>query len=245
MKEIINNDRVIGGIDKKSTKHIINFYSKYINGKLVPTNSKTAEMCKLVENAYRDSQIAFANELSMISEEAKINDRELIKLANMHPRVNILEPGAGVGGHCIAIDPYFIVSDFPQSSKLISVSREVNITKTNWCIDKIKKTIYSFKIKYKRNPVISILGLTYKPDIDDIRESPANFIANKIKDDFEKYTIFFVDPNLKKHKSLVITSLKDSLIKSDMIVILVKHKEFYSIKIKSNQILLDFVGITK
>jgi UDP-N-acetyl-D-mannosaminuronic acid dehydrogenase len=245
MKEIINNDRVIGGVDQKSTNHIIKFYSNFIKGELVPANAKTAEMCKLVENAYRDNQIAFANELSIISDSAKINERELIKLANMHPRVNILEPGPGVGGHCIAVDPYFIISDFPQNTKLISTSRQVNIDKTNWCIDTIKKTINNFKVKNNRNPIISFLGLAYKPDIDDTRESPANYIAKEIKDIYGDFKMFFVDPNLKTHETFVITSLNNSLKTSDIIIILVNHKEFQYLKTKSNQILIDFVGIRK
>ena len=154
VKELIYNDRVVGGIDEKSTKAAKNFYSKFVKGEVYETNSKTAEMCKLVENSSRDVQIAFANELSMICHEANIDVWELIDLANKHPRVNILSPGSGVGGHCIAVDPYFIINKFPKHSKLINTSRNVNLFKTDWCINEILNKISQFK---KTNNMINIL----------------------------------------------------------------------------------------
>ena len=170
--ELVHNDRVIGGINEQSTKKAQEFYQHFVKGDLHPTNSKTAEMCKLTENSCRDSQIAFANELSIICDKAGINVWELIKLANKHPRVNILQPGCGVGGHCIAVDPYFISSDFPAESKMIATAREVNNYKAFWCAEKIQNAILHFELKNKRKPVTALMGLAFKPNIDDLRESP-------------------------------------------------------------------------
>ena len=173
MYELVNNDRVIGGINDKSTNAAIDFYSQFVKGKMHATNSRTAEMCKLTENASRDVQIAFANELSLICSKAEINVWELIKLANKHPRVNILQPGCGVGGHCIAVDPYFIASHFPLESKIIRASREINNYKAFWCVEKIQNQISKFELLNNRKPKVAICGLAFKPNIDDLRESPA------------------------------------------------------------------------
>ncbi|MDG2086839.1 MAG: UDP-N-acetyl-D-mannosamine dehydrogenase, partial [Flavobacteriales bacterium] len=158
MYELVENDRVIGGVNEKSTKEAINFYKKYVKGDLHGTNSRTAEMCKLVENSSRDVQIAFANELSLICDKADINVWELITLANKHPRVNILQPGCGVGGHCIAVDPYFIVSDFPKESKIIGTAREINNYKSFWCAEKIQNKKLEFELKYGKKPKTAIMG---------------------------------------------------------------------------------------
>ena len=177
MKELVNNDRVIGGINNASTEKAASFYKKFVNGSLHKTNARTAEMCKLVENSYRDVQIAFANELSLICEKAKVNVWELIDLANKHPRVNILKPGCGVGGHCIAVDPYFILSDYPKESKVIRTAREVNNYKALWCAEKIQNIKLKFQIEFGREPSIALMGLAFKPNIDDLRESPAKYIV--------------------------------------------------------------------
>ena len=173
MYELVNNDRVIGGVDEKSTKKAIAFYSQFIKGKLHPTNARTAEMCKLVENSSRDVQIAFANELSLICDKADINVWKLIELANKHPRVNILQPGCGVGGHCIAVDPYFIVAEYPMESKIIGTAREINNYKSFWCAEKVKSAKLEFELKNGRKPSVALMGLAFKPNIDDLRESPA------------------------------------------------------------------------
>ena len=152
MHELVENDRVIGGVDEVSTQKAISFYRKYVKGDLHATNARTAEMCKLVENSSRDVQIAFANELSLICDKADINVWELINLANKHPRVNILQPGCGVGGHCIAVDPYFIVSDYPMESKIIGTAREVNNYKSFWCAEKIQNEKLKFELKHGRKP---------------------------------------------------------------------------------------------
>jgi len=241
MHELVHNDRVIGGIDEASTQKAILFYSKYVKGKLHPTNARTAEMCKLVENSSRDVQIAFANELSLICDKADINVWELINLANKHPRVNILQPGCGVGGHCIAVDPYFIVSDFPQESKMIATAREVNNFKPEWCIEKIKNAQLEFELKHKIKPKTAVLGLAFKPNIDDLRESPALYIAKEIYKSPQKCMI--VEPNISVHDFFDLTNLKKAIKLCDIIVILVKHDEFKSLVLNENQLLIDFCGV--
>ena len=242
MHELVYNDRVIGGVDEKSTKKAISFYAKYIKGDLHSTNSKTAEMCKLVENSSRDVQIAFANELSLICDKAKINVWELINLANKHPRVNILQPGAGVGGHCIAVDPYFIVSDYPLESNIISTAREVNNYKPFWCAEKIQNLILSFELKYSRKPVISICGLAFKPNIDDLRESPALQIAEKIKNTYSKENIYYLEPNIEYHKEFQITKFIDIKDEIDLAFILVNHREFQKYKWSESTQVTSFVN---
>ncbi len=229
MHELIHNDRVIGGIDDASTKKAISFYSRFVKGELYATNAKTAEMCKLVENASRDVQIAFANELSLICDKAEIDVWELINLANKHPRVNILQPGCGVGGHCIAVDPYFIKAHFPNESKLIGTARELNNFKASWSVEKIQNKILKFELTQKRKPIVALCGLAFKPNIDDLRESPALHIAEKISQTHPKEKIFFVEPNIVSHKRFQITPLKKALMDSDLIFVLVAHKEFKNI----------------
>ena len=241
MHELVHNDRVIGGVDEASTQKAILFYSKYVKGKLHPTNARTAEMCKLVENSSRDVQIAFANELSLICDKADINVWELINLANKHPRVNILQPGCGVGGHCIAVDPYFIVSDFPQESKMIATAREVNNFKPKWCIEKIKNAQLEFELKHKIKPKTAVLGLAFKPNIDDLRESPALYIAKEIYK--TPQICMIVEPNISVHDFFDLTNLKKAIKLCDIIVILVKHDEFKSLVLNENQLLIDFCGV--
>jgi len=243
MYELVYNDRVIGGIDEKSTEKAVSFYSKYIKGELHRTNARTAEMCKLVENSSRDVQIAFANELSLICDKAAIDVWELIKLANKHPRVNILNPGCGVGGHCIAVDPYFIVADYPMESQLIGKAREVNNYKSFWCAEKVQSTKLEFQLKYKRKPNIAIMGLAFKPNIDDLRESPAKYIAQKVMEKASNEEYFIVEPNIKTHSVFKLTNYKVAVEKADIIVFLVAHNEFKNLKIPKNTIILDFCGI--
>jgi UDP-N-acetyl-D-mannosaminuronic acid dehydrogenase len=158
MKELVENDRIVGGINEQSTQRVVSFYKTFVKGEVLATNAKTAEMCKLTENSYRDVNIAFANELSMICDDAGINVWELIELANHHPRVKILQPGAGVGGHCIAVDPWFIVADFPNYSKVIKAAREVNDFKAQWVVEKIKNTALQFELDNKRKPIVACMG---------------------------------------------------------------------------------------
>lgn len=244
MYELVHNDRVIGGINEISTQKAVSFYSKYVKGKLHQTNARTAEMCKLVENSSRDVQIAFANELSMICDKANIDVWELINLANKHPRVNILQPGCGVGGHCIAVDPYFITYKYPLESKIISSSREINNYKALWCIEKIQKSKLEFKLKHKKNPLTALMGLTFKPNIDDLRESPAKFIVEKLIKDYNEESYIVVEPNLESHPDFKIIDFKIAVKEADIVVFLVAHNEFRSFVSDDSKIILDFCGIT-
>jgi UDP-N-acetyl-D-mannosaminuronic acid dehydrogenase len=243
MYELVENDRVIGGVNQASTDKAVAFYSKYVKGDLNKTNARTAEMCKLVENSSRDVQIAFANELSFICDKANINVWELIKLANKHPRVNILQPGCGVGGHCIAVDPYFIISAFPKESKIISNAREINNYKSEWCVEKIKSTALQFEIDNDRKPTIALMGLAFKPNIDDLRESPSKYIVQKMLDNTSNTEYFIVEPNILEHKKFKLTNYKIAVKKADIIVFLVAHKEFRNLEFTEDKVVLDFCGI--
>jgi len=245
MHELVENDRVIGGVDETSTQKAISFYSKYVKGELHGTNARTAEMCKLVENSSRDSQIAFANELSIICDKADIKVWELISLANKHPRVNILQPGCGVGGHCIAVDPYFIVSDYPAESKMIGTAREVNNYKSFWCAEKIQSEKLKFELAHGRKPRTALMGLAFKPNIDDLRESPAKYIAQKVLQNSNNEEHFIVEPNIDLHSVYKLTDYKDAIENADIIVFLVAHDEFKNIEIPKESLVLDFCGIKK
>ena len=242
--ELKYNDRVIGGYTPESTRQAIAFYSHFVSGSLHSTNSPTAEMCKLVENSSRDVQIAFANELSIICDKAGINVWELIQLANKHPRVNILQPGAGVGGHCIAVDPYFITSDFPLESQLIGKAREINNYKAFWCAEKIKNTILTYQLENKRKPKIALMGLAFKADIDDLRESPAKYIAEKIVSEFPEACLI-VEPNISQHPQFQLSETGYAYRQADIIAFLVAHKEFKTLPYDNSKLILDFCGIFK
>jgi UDP-N-acetyl-D-mannosaminuronic acid dehydrogenase len=240
--ELENNDRVIGGINEKSTEAAISFYQQFVKAPLHATNSRTAEMCKLVENSSRDVNIAFANELSMICDKAGINVWELITLANKHPRVNILQPGTGVGGHCIAVDPWFIVSDFEKEAQIIRTARQINNYKTLWVIEKLKSTILKFQKDNNRLPKVALMGLAFKPNIDDLRESPAKFVVHQMLA-FGEAEYLIVEPNLKKSTELELTNCADAWEQADIVVYLVAHREFLILKPKPGE--LDFCGIRK
>lgn len=242
--ELENNDRVIGGINPESTEKAIEFYSKFVKGKLHKTNARTAEMCKLTENSSRDVQIAFANELSMICGKSGINVWELIELANKHPRVNILQPGCGVGGHCIAVDPWFIVSDFPEQANLIKRARETNDYKSDWCVNQVTEVISKFYQENDREPIVACMGLAFKPDIDDLRESPAKYIASRIINECNT-DVLLVEPNLEKHRSFDLKNYEEAYKMADVIVWLVAHTPFKSMKKIEGKIELDFCGINK
>lgn len=245
MHELVHNDRVIGGVDNASTEKAIAFYSKYVKGELHPTNARTAEMCKLVENSSRDVQIAFANELSLICAKADINVWDLINLANKHPRVTILQPGCGVGGHCIAVDPYFIVADFPMESQIIGKAREINNYKSFWCAEQVKNAKLQFQLDHGRKPKIAIMGLAFKPNIDDLRESPAKYIAQKVLQDANDEEFYIVEPNIEEHKVFKLTPYEDAFAKADIVVYLVAHDEFKNLPKDSDKQILDFAGVNK
>lgn len=242
--ELENNDRVIGGINEESSEKAIEFYAHFVKGKLHKTNARTAEMCKLTENSSRDAQIAFANELSMICDTAGINVWNLIELANKHPRVNILQPGCGVGGHCIAVDPWFIVSDFPEQANIIKRARETNDYKADWCSNRVIEASKEFTNITNREPVVACMGLAFKPNIDDLRESPAKYITSRIISE-SRADVLVVEPNVISHKSFNLTNYTEAYEKADIIVWLVNHKEFLSMPIDKNKIELDFCGVRK
>lgn len=243
--ELINNDRVVGGIDDASAEKAVSFYKHFVKAELFKTDSKTAEMCKLTENSSRDVQIAFANELSLICDKAGINVWELIELANRHPRVNILQPGCGVGGHCIAVDPYFITSDFPMESKIIASAREINNYKSFWCAEKVQNEMLRFELEHHRKPWVAMMGLAFKPNIDDLRESPAKSITTKVMQSCNNAQIMIVEPNVHEHNVFKLTNYKEAYEKADIVVFLVNHREFAELDYRDDVKVLDFCGTFK
>lgn len=243
MTELVENDRIVGGVSSNATKKAADFYRSFVSGKVHETDSKTAEMCKLTENSFRDINIAFANELSMLCDQENIDVWDLISLANKHPRVNILQPGSGVGGHCIAVDPWFIVSRDPSNSKLIKTAREVNNFKSQWVSNKIYKKILNYEKRFNRKPRLACFGLAFKPNIDDLRESPALEIATNLLS--KKFDMVVVEPNIRNHPLFNIVSIDQAISNSDIFIVLVNHKEFIEPNIKKKLIsmdALDFCG---
>lgn len=243
--ELTHNDRVIGGIDEASTEKAVEFYRQFVRGTLHRTNCKTAEMCKLTENSSRDVQIAFANELSLICDKAGINVWELIELANKHPRVNILQPGCGVGGHCIAVDPYFITADFPKESRLIADAREINNYKAFWCAERVQNEMLRFELAHGRKPTVAMMGLAFKPNIDDLRESPAKYIVTKVMQGCNNADILVVEPNVEKHNVFKLTDYREAYERADIVVMLVAHDPFKELPWTDKKVILDFCGIYK
>lgn len=249
MRELIDNDRVIGGMTAKCSAASVALYKNFVQGECLITNARTAEMAKLTENSFRDVNIAFANELSMICDRLEINVWELIKLANRHPRVNILQPGPGVGGHCIAVDPWFIVSKTPEQARLIRTAREVNDSKPEWVIDKVKIAITDFlqanPSKTAKDVTIACYGLAFKPDIDDLRESPSMLIAEQIIA-LHAGPVLLVEPNIDhfpaKLAQRALVSTERAYAESDIHLLLVDHKVFKMAK-PSQGIIIDSKGI--
>lgn len=230
LRELVENDRVIGGVNQASTQKAVAFYQTFVSGQVLQTDARTAELCKLVENSFRDVNIAFANELSLICDKLEIDVWELIRLANHHPRVNILQPGPGVGGHCIAVDPWFIVAAAKEQAKLIRQAREVNNAKPLWVIDKVIKQSKRFK-----QPVIACMGVAFKADIDDFRESPSLDIARQLKQ-ANVGDIIVCEPNIEQLDGFELVNCQVALNRADILVFLVDHKPFKSL---SKQDLLD------
>lgn len=243
--ELVHNDRVIGGLNPQSTEKAIEFYSQFVQGTLHKTNCRTAEMCKLTENSSRDVQIAFANELSLICDKAGINVWELIELANKHPRVNILRPGCGVGGHCIAVDPYFLTAEFPMESKIIATAREINNYKSFWCAERVQNAMLKFELNHHRKPSVAMMGLAFKPNIDDLRESPAKHIVAKVMQSCNNADIMIVEPNVREHAVFKLTDYKEAYEKADIVVFLTAHDPFKMLPYREDKIILDFCGIYK
>ncbi|MDM5221853.1 UDP-N-acetyl-D-mannosamine dehydrogenase [Peribacillus sp. NJ11] len=245
LKELIENDRIVGGINKMSTQKTAEFYESFVDGKVLQTTAKTAELSKLTENSYRDVNIAFANELSMICDDLDIDVWELIKLANHHPRVNILQPGPGVGGHCIAVDPWFIVDAAPERAQLIYTARNVNDTKPQFVIEKVEEAISKII-----NPTIACLGLSFKANIDDLRESPAVEIVSKVAS-LTKNMVYVSEPHINElpldlqKLNIKLSSTEDALRHADVVLLLVEHDYFKLIDSISleNKVVIDTKGI--
>lgn len=240
MRELVENDRIVGGTTEEATQKTVEFYKTFVKGEVLSTTARTAEMAKLTENSFRDTNIAFANELSILCDKFDIDVWELISLTNRHPRVNVLQPGAGVGGHCIAVDPWFIVHAGGDDAKMIRTAREVNTYKTEWAIEKIKNAALKFEAENGRKAKVACMGLAFKPDIDDLRESPALFITKRLIAD--GLDVLAVEPNIKAYKDIEIIEYKKAIEEADIITFLVAHKEFKKLNIQTN---LDFCGITK
>jgi UDP-N-acetyl-D-mannosaminuronic acid dehydrogenase len=239
LTELVENDRIVGGTNESATLKAVEFYQTFVRGEVLATDSRTAEMTKLTENSFRDVNIAFANELSLICDKEGINVWRLIALANRHPRVNILNPGPGVGGHCIAVDPWFIVARAPEQARLIRTAREVNDHKPEWVIEKVKTSANKFKC-----PVIGCLGLSFKADVDDLRESPSVEIVRKLQQQ-KIGEILVAEPTLAQHKEFHLLPYEEVIAKSDIVLLLVDHKQFRKLKASDlkEKILIDTRGI--
>lgn len=253
LKELVENDRVIGGMSEKASAMAVDVYRIFVKGNLAVSNARTAEMCKLTENSFRDVNIAFANELSLICDKLDINVWELIRLANKHPRVNILQPGCGVGGHCIAVDPWFIVDTTPNEARIIRTAREINDYKPHWVLEKVKAAIADVLVKSPdkrmKDITVACLGLAFKPDIDDLRESPAVALTKIIAD--LGCRVIAVEPNITAlppalaASTISLGTLTEALSSADVTCLLVKHYEFQnnSQEIKKVKLLIDVVGM--
>ncbi len=239
--ELIENDRVVGGINEASTQKAVEFYEEFVRGDVIATNAKTAEMVKLTENSFRDVNIAFANEISMIADAEEINTWEVIELANRHPRVNILQPGPGVGGHCIAVDPWFIVHRSPQYARLIRTAREVNDHKPEWVLERVRAKAEKFK-----NPVIACLGIAFKADVDDLRESPAMDIVRQLQNE-QIGQLLICEPNLRQHPDFTLMAMQDVIKEADIVLLLVDHKPFRKLTAAQlkEKIVIDTRGIVR
>lgn len=241
LRELVENDRIVGGLTPEAGEAVAAFYRTFVSsGRVLVTDARTAEMSKLVENSFRDVNIAFANELSIICHRSGINPRELIDLANRHPRVNILNPGPGVGGHCIAVDPWFIVSMDPENARVIRQAREVNDGKAAWTKARIQEAADQFAQANGRPARIAALGLAFKPDIDDLRESPALQIVSELI--VAGYDVLPVEPNLIDHENLKLRDLNEAISEADVLVFLVAHRQFNRLDTLGKTV-LDFCGV--
>lgn len=241
MRELVENDRIVGGITPEATEIVADFYRSFVSGEVLTTDARTAEMAKLTENSFRDVNIAFANELSILCDKFGIDVWELIRLANRHPRVNILQPGTGVGGHCIAVDPWFIVHAGGEDARIIRAAREVNDYKTAWVVERILTDIKAFREKEGREPTVACMGLAFKPNIDDLRESPALSVFQSLV--MENVQALAVEPNLKRHQSIVLNDYHKVATSADIVVYLVAHNEFKHLSVTGQ--VLDFCGVTR
>lgn len=239
--ELVGNDRIVGGIDAESTEAAAAFYSAFVNGEVLKTDAATAEMAKLSENTFRDVNIALANELSIICDRHGIDPWQMIALANRHPRVNILQPGPGVGGHCIAVDPWFIAASAPDLAQLISTARRVNDNKPDWVMEKIRTAAARFK-----KPVIGCLGLAFKANVDDLRESPALGIARRVRDE-GLGELLVCEPHIAANREFDLTPLDDILRRANVIALLVDHTAFRGLRAEqfAGRALIDTRGVVR
>jgi UDP-N-acetyl-D-mannosaminuronic acid dehydrogenase len=242
--ELERNDRVIGGLDPLSADRAADFFAQVVRGVLHKTNARTAELCKLTENASRDAQIAFVNELSIVCDKTGVNVWELIDLANKHPRVNLLQPGCGVGGHCIAVDPWFLVADFPEETPLIKQARITNDAKADWCVKKVAEERHRFFEKNGREPLVACMGLAFKPDVDDLRGSPAAYIAGRLVSESQAEALV-AEPNIENHPDFTLTHHEEAYTKADIVVWLVRHKAFLQMPQDAYKTEIDFCGVRK
>jgi UDP-N-acetyl-D-mannosaminuronic acid dehydrogenase len=240
-QELVENDRVIGGLTVASSDAAKAFYASFCNGKLLTTDARTAELVKLTENSFRDVNIAFANELSLVCDRFDIDVLELIRLTNHHPRVNVLQPGCGVGGHCIAVDPWFIASELPDCTPLIQTARHVNDYKSQWVLKQVISRSSALVNELGRLPRIGCLGLAFKPDVDDLRESPALLIATHLLE--TNFDVLVCEPNLDHHSTIKISSLQQIMLEADVLVFLVAHTQFKGLNL-SGYYVFDFCGVT-
>ena len=240
LDELRSNDRIVGGIDAASTATAEAFYRGFVAGSVFTTTSRTAEMVKLVENSYRDVNIAFANEISVLCDHLEIDAWEVIGLANRHPRVDILQPGPGVGGHCIAVDPWFIVAKDPETSRLIRVAREVNDAKTSWVVEQVRTSAAQLASSLGRPARVACLGLAYKPDVDDLRESPALRVATALADG--GLEVIACEPHLEAHPRFALRDCQDAIDAADVVVILVRHSQFAGLSF-DGKLVLDYCGL--
>ena len=245
LRELVQNDRIIGGMTPRCSEAAAQLYKLFVQGECVVTTARTAEMCKLTENSFRDVNIAFANELSLICDELNINVWELIRLANHHPRVNILQPGPGVGGHCIAVDPWFIIDKSPKTARLIRTAREVNDHKPHYVIDKVKAAAAKFE-----RPKIACLGLAFKADIDDLRESPSVGIVQHLKE-MKLGELYVVEPHIAtlpknlEGENVCLIEAREAVKKADIVLLLVNHQSFKDISIGAlaGKVVIDTRGM--
>lgn len=253
MEEMVANDRIVGGTTPTASNLAKTLYKRFCDGKVLVTDARTAEMTKLTENSFRDVNIAFANELSMICDDLEIDVWELIRLANHHPRVEILQPGPGVGGHCIAVDPWFIVSSSPSRSNLIRMARKVNDLKPEFVLQKVRNLLQQFDSN-RDFPTIAVLGISFKPDIDDLRESPALGILLELLEEYLLGKFVVVEPNIselpdsiRKHSNVHLVSLDEALQMAEVAILLVDHTEFRVAKeqISSFKLLIDTKGLVR
>ena len=241
LQELITNDRVIGGYTPAAAEVGQAFYSTFCKGELLATTSRTAELVKLTENSFRDVNLAFANELSLVCECLNVNVRELIRLANHHPRVNVLQPGCGVGGHCIAVDPWFIAAAAPHCTPLIQQARRVNDGKSRWVIEKVQARASELEVQLGRPARIGCFGLAFKPDVDDLRESPALHITTELL--LSGLELFVCEPNLSDHPTIKLHSKDQVLSNADLLVFLVAHSSFKGLDLIGRDV-FDLCGVT-